>query len=140
MTAPTVQRATGASLLAIRRIRLWPARWALVCLVLGAATLASFAQLAEDDVTNDPLVRWDERFARRLHVRATPAGVDIFGVVTTAGDTVFLTALTASAAITSCRHGISRHGAALLGHLVILGTVCIELLPRASSVQAPTHR
>lgn len=74
-------------------------RLALACLALAIVTLTSFAQLAEDYVTNDPLVRWDERFARWLHLKATATGVDVFSVVTITGGTVFLAALTATAAL-----------------------------------------
>jgi len=67
------------------------------------ATLVSFAQLAEDYLTKDPLVAWDERFARWLHAVATPAGVDAFSVITLAGGSAFLFLLTGSTAFVLAR-------------------------------------
>lgn len=102
---PAWQEATKRARLAAHAVRALAARvpsygWsALVCLGLGFATLVSFAHLAEDYVTNDPLVGWDERIARWLHAEATATGVDVFSVISIAGGTAFLAVVTAAAAL-----------------------------------------
>jgi membrane-associated phospholipid phosphatase len=93
-------RLRAATALAQEARRRPPHLWAAVaCLALGCATLVSFAQLAEDYVTRDRLVAWDERFAGWLHHEATATGVDVFEVVTVVGGTAFLAALTGLAAL-----------------------------------------
>jgi membrane-associated phospholipid phosphatase len=55
-----------------------------VLLALASALLAAFAfsRVAEDYLTNDPLARWDVRFAHWLALERTPAGIDAFRVLT----------------------------------------------------------
>ena len=55
-----------------------------LALALSAAVFAAFAfaRIAEDYLTNDPLVRWDLSFARWLAGERSTAGVDFFRVIT----------------------------------------------------------
>ena len=56
-------------------------------LALAAAVLSAiaFARIAEDYLTNDPLVRWDVSFARWLSGERSTAGTDFFRVLTLIG-------------------------------------------------------
>ena len=69
---------------------------ALVAVMLAAA--AVFADLSEDYLTRDPIVRWDVEFSEWLHAHAVGALVDFFKVVTLAGNVAFLAAVVLAAA------------------------------------------
>ena len=60
---------------------------------LGAALL-TFAALAEDLVTGDPIVQWDQRFAAWLHAHPNEPTTDVPRVVTEFGRVAFVTATT----------------------------------------------
>ena len=62
---------------------------------VGAAT--AFGHLVEDYLTGDPIVRWDVDFARWLHEHSSHSLVDLFQVVTWAGNAVVLALVTAAA-------------------------------------------
>jgi undecaprenyl-diphosphatase len=65
-------------------------------LALTAAVLSAFAfaQIAEDYLTNDPLVRWDESFARWLAGERSTLATDFFRLVTFVGSPPVALALT----------------------------------------------
>jgi membrane-associated phospholipid phosphatase len=69
-----------------------------VLLAMGSALLAAvaFARVAEDYLTNDPLARWDVRFAHWLALERTPAGVDAFRALTFFGSPAVALVLTAA--------------------------------------------
>src|SRR6188768_2783884 len=56
-------------------------------LALTAASVSaiSFARVAEDYLTNDPLARWDVSFARWLSGERSSVGVDFFRVLSFLG-------------------------------------------------------
>ena len=83
----------GARLLAAA---LWSRRYeprarsvAVLALILVCA-LTAFAHVAEDYLTDDPIVSWDLGLARWLHVHSSPELVSIFKVVTLAGNALLL--------------------------------------------------
>lgn len=97
-----------------RMTRLAAALAALAALAIGAALAAAPgsdrtsanapgpADHERDDEEEQPSYRSsirDERFRRWLHAEATATGVDVFSIVTTAGGTVFLAALTTIGAL-----------------------------------------
>ena len=67
----------------------------VVLVLVGAA--AAFADIAEDYLTGDPIVRWDVEFAAWLHAHAVTPAIDVFRVVTLAGNIVVLAALSLGA-------------------------------------------
>jgi undecaprenyl-diphosphatase len=69
-------------------------RLAALTVLLALAT-GAFGHLVEDYLTGDPIVRWDVSFARWLHGHSTPWLVDLFEVVTWAGNAVVLALVTA---------------------------------------------
>jgi membrane-associated phospholipid phosphatase len=80
----------------------WRAAGALATL---SASLFAFAYMAEDYVTDDPLVRWDARFNRWLNNEAWEPLVRFFEAVTLAGNSLFLFALTGAAVALSLSRG-----------------------------------
>ncbi len=70
--------------------------------VLVAALLA-FANVAEDYLTGDPLVRWDVRLATWLHAHNSARLRDVFEVVTLAGNGVVLLVLVSVLAVVLMR-------------------------------------
>ena len=82
------------------RIRAWSLdtwrtprrRRAAVALALALASAASFARIAEDYLTNDPLVRWDVSFARWLAEHRGQPALDFFRITTAVGSPVFVLA------------------------------------------------
>jgi membrane-associated phospholipid phosphatase len=89
--------ARAAAEAAWRRRRDPQAQWlaALVVAFLGAA--AAFGHVVEDYLTGDPIVVWDVDFARWLHEHSSPSLVDVFQVVTWAGNAIVLALVTALA-------------------------------------------
>src|SRR5215204_5750525 len=61
-----------------------------VLLALASALLAAiaFSRVAEDYLTNDPLARWDVRFAEWLALERTAAGTDAFRILAFFGSPV----------------------------------------------------
>ena len=57
----------------------------LLALGWAIASATAFAHIAEDYLTNDPLARWDIRFAHWLAVHRTVAGTDALRVLTNLG-------------------------------------------------------
>lgn len=90
-------RAATAQLLARRRDPLFQLDLALF--VLFVAAIVAFADIAEDYVTRDPLVRWDVSFAAWLHAQATPWLISLAKIVTWGGNFVFLGSLTVIVAV-----------------------------------------
>jgi undecaprenyl-diphosphatase len=56
-----------------------------LALVFAALSATAFARIAEDYLTNDPLARWDIRFARWLASERSGVGIDFFRVLTFIG-------------------------------------------------------
>jgi membrane-associated phospholipid phosphatase len=67
-----------------------------VLIALASAVLAAiaFARVAEDFLTNDPLARWDVRFAQWLALERTVAGTDAFRILTFFGSPAVVLVLT----------------------------------------------
>lgn len=85
--------------------------------LLLLASVTAFARVAEDYVTGDPLVRWDVRFAIWLHERATAGLVDVFQVLTFAGNAVVLGVLVLALATLFARRGRPVDGLVLMAAL-----------------------
>jgi membrane-associated phospholipid phosphatase len=71
------------------------AQWLAVLAVAFVGATVSFGHVVEDYLTGDPIVRWDVELARWLHAHSSPALVDVFDVVTWAGNALVLALLTA---------------------------------------------
>jgi membrane-associated phospholipid phosphatase len=71
----------------------------LALVALFVAAVVAFADIAEDYLTRDPLVRWDVSFAAWLHEHSTPALVTLAKIVTWGGNFVFLGSLTVIVAV-----------------------------------------
>ncbi len=76
---------------------------AVVLVMFGAG--AAFADLSEDYLTRDPIVRWDVEFAGWLHAHAFGPLVDAFKVVTLAGNVAVLAVIALAAALFLLRRG-----------------------------------
>lgn len=76
-----------------------PYGWRSISLVVAlAASLLSLGHLAEDYVTNDPIVGTDHRLASWLHAHSSSETVAFFRIVTLAGNGVFLATVGLAAA------------------------------------------
>ncbi len=113
--------------------------------VLIASALA-FADITEDYLTNDPLVRWDVSFATWLHHEAWGPLVDFFKVVTYAGNGVVLGLFVAAVALIFWRNGRRADaafvGAAFAGAAVINGLLKLAFhrpRPELSFVHLETY-
>jgi undecaprenyl-diphosphatase len=97
-------------------------------LALGWALLAAltFARIAEDYLTNDPLARWDVEYARWLAGERTPTGIDVFRVVTFFGSPTVVFVVGAVVAVLLYRRGL-RRDAALIA-LVLVGAQLLNLI------------
>jgi membrane-associated phospholipid phosphatase len=91
--------------------------------LVGASLI--FAWMVEDYVTSDPLVQWDVRFARWLHLHSSQPLSAAFEVVTFAGSGIVLGLLTAGAVALLWRRG-ERRDAAVVG-AVFLGAEILNL-------------
>jgi membrane-associated phospholipid phosphatase len=69
----------------------WPVAGALAVL---AVCLWVFADLAEDTSSNEAIVDWDTRLNRWLHAQSTPLLTRAFRIVTVAGGTIAVSAVT----------------------------------------------
>jgi len=74
----------------------------LVALILEAL---AFGHITEDYLTGDPIVRWDVHFATWLHEHASSPLVDLFKVVTYAGNAVVLGVVILATAALLLRRG-----------------------------------
>ena len=103
-----------------------------LALALAAAVLAAitFARIAEDYLTNDPLARWDVSFARWLAGERTTAGIDAFRVITFFGSPAVVAAIGALVCIVLYRRG--RLVEAALLPLVIAGAELLNLVLKLS--------
>ena len=97
--------------------------WLAILAVAFVGAAAAFAHVVEDYLTGDPIVRWDVDFARWLHERSSHTLVDVFQVVTWAGNAIVLALVTAAALVLLLRRR-------LLGTAVLVVAVAagIELL------------
>lgn len=99
------------------------AQWLAALTVAFVAACAAFGHVVEDYLTGDPIVRWDVDFARWLHEHSSPILVDVFKVVTLAGNAIVLALLTLVAvALLARRRAFER------AVLVVVVAVGIELL------------
>ena len=99
------------------------AQWLAALTVAFVAACAAFGHVVEDYLTGDPIVRWDVDFARWLHEHSSPILVDIFKVVTLAGNAIVLALLTLVAVGL-----LARRRAFEQALLVVVVAVGIELL------------
>jgi membrane-associated phospholipid phosphatase len=97
--------------------------FSLLAVLLASAFV--FGNIVEDYLTNDPMVRWDVRFATWLHQHAWRPLVDFFDVVTYAGNGVVLGIVVGAVALLFWRHGRRADalflGAAFAGAALING-------------------
>ncbi|MBA2474456.1 MAG: phosphatase PAP2 family protein [Actinobacteria bacterium] len=110
---PAVVRRAPDALAALARDPLTRLRIALAAVLLAA--LGSFAHLAEDYLTRDPLVRWDVSFAGWLHVHSSPTLVSVFEVVTYGGNAFTLALVTVLAGAVLLRRGALNEAALVAG-------------------------
>ena len=73
------------------------AQWLAILAVAFGAAVAAFGHVVEDYLTGDPIVRWDVDLARWLHEHSSHALVEVFQVVTWAGNAIVLALVTAAA-------------------------------------------
>jgi membrane-associated phospholipid phosphatase len=85
--------------------------WLLVLLV---AALAAFAHLVEDYLTGDPIVRWDVEFARWLHEHSSGWLVDLFKIVTLAGNAAVVGVIVVAIGFVLVRRGRANDAALLV--------------------------
>jgi undecaprenyl-diphosphatase len=99
------------------------AQWlaALVFVFLGAS--AAFADVVEDYLTGDPIVRWDVEFARWLHEHSSPWLVDLFEVVTVAGSAVVLALVVAAVIVMLLRRRLAAEAVLLTAVSVGIGAL-----------------
>jgi len=99
---------------------------------LATAVLAAFAfaRIAEDYLTNDPLVRWDLSFARWLAGERSTAGVDFFRVVTFFGSPAVALTIAAVACVALYRR--RRLVDAILLPVVLAGAELLNLVLKLS--------
>ena len=120
-----------------------PQRWTLVgLLAVLAASLFAFGHIAEDYLTNDPLVDWDVRFALWLHDHSSGGLVSFFRVVTNAGNTIVLLVLAAAVVTLFARAGRTHAAATLilaLGGAAILNGLLKLLFHRSRPEVAFVH-
>jgi membrane-associated phospholipid phosphatase len=74
-------------------------------LVVLVAALAAFGHLVEDYLTGDPIVRWDVHFARWLHEHSSGPLVEVFKIVTLAGNAAVLGVIVVAIDIALVRRG-----------------------------------
>jgi membrane-associated phospholipid phosphatase len=85
-----------------------------VLVVAFVLAVATFANLVEDYLTGDPLVRWDLHFATWLHVHASHPLVRVFEVVTYAGNSLVLGVVVVAFALALVRRGKLNEAAVLI--------------------------
>jgi membrane-associated phospholipid phosphatase len=110
--APVLERPASTLRNVSQRLPFFQQRWneaygwrTAGALATLSASLFAFAYLAENYVTNDPLVRWDARFNRWLNDEAWEPLVRLFEAVTLTGSSLFLFALTGAAVALSLGRG-----------------------------------
>jgi membrane-associated phospholipid phosphatase len=91
----------------------------LAALAVLAAALWAFAELAEDYVTGDPIVRLDDRVATELHEHASEPLTTMVGVVTELGGGILLATLSLATFVLLARRGERAQAAFLV--LAFLG-------------------
>jgi undecaprenyl-diphosphatase len=101
-------------------------------LALAAAVLSAitFARIAEDYLTNDPLARWDVSFARWLSGERSGEGIDLFRGVTFLGSPAAALAIGTIACVVLYRRG--RLVEAALLPLVLGGAELLNLVLKLS--------
>ena len=107
-----------------------PQRRLVLALIVGALRALSFAHIAEDYLTNDPLARWDVTFARWLFGEREPELVDVFRVVTFVGSPATTLAVVAIASVVLYRR--RRLAEAALLPLVLVGAELLDLVLKLS--------
>jgi len=86
----------------------------------------TFARIAEDFLTNDPLARWDVEYARWLAGERTSAGIDAFRIVTFFGGPTVVFVIGAVVSILLYRRGLRRDAALI--PLVLVGAQLLNLV------------
>jgi membrane-associated phospholipid phosphatase len=102
---------------------------ALLLLVSSAA----FGHIVEDYLTGDPIVRWDVEFARWLHEHSSPRLVNVFEVVTLAGNVAVLAAITLAAMVFLLRRRA-------LDEAVLVGVVALGIETVNAALKLVFHR
>ena len=103
-----------------------PAQRRLI-VALASAFLAAlaFARIAEDYLTNDPLARWDVRFAHWLALKRSDLGTEFFRVITFLGSPAFALAVSAVVCVVLYRRRLLVQAALL--PLVLAGAEFLNL-------------
>ena len=103
-----------------------------LALALATAVFSAFAfaRIAEDYLTNDPLVRWDLSFARWLAGERTTAGIDFFRVITFFGSPAVALSIAAVACVALYRR--RRLVDAMLLPVVLAGAELLNLILKLS--------
>lgn len=83
-------------------------------LLVLLAALAAFAHLVEDYLTGDPIVRWDVEFARWLHEHSSGPLVQLFKIVTLAGNAAVLGLIVIAIAFVLVRRGLANEASLLV--------------------------
>ena len=103
-----------------------PAQRRLIAAVAAAFLAAlAFARVAEDYLTNDPLARWDVRFARWLALERSELGTDFFRIVTFLGSPPVAFAVSAVVCVALYRRRLLVEAALL--PLVLVGAELLDL-------------
>jgi len=104
---------------------------AVVLVMLGAAV--GFADVSEDYLTGDPIVRWDVEFAAWLHAHALGPVIDVFKVVTLAGNVAVLAAVALAAVAYLLRRGT-------VNELILVCAVAVGIEVLNVSLKLAFHR
>jgi membrane-associated phospholipid phosphatase len=102
----------------------------------------AFADLVEDYLTGDPIVRWDVHFATWLHVHASQPLVRVFEVVTYAGNAAVLGLVVLTAAVVLFRRNKINEAALLIvafGGAVVLNGLLKLVFHRSRPELAFVH-
>jgi undecaprenyl-diphosphatase len=124
-------RRTGTILDHIAAVWRAPERRRMTLALLAAmAGSLTFARIAEDYLTDDPLARWDVSFARWLSQHRDPSGLEFFRAITNLGSGAFVLVVVAIAFAALCRR---RHFVdATLLPLAVVGAVLVNLILKLS--------
>ncbi len=98
----------------------------LVAVVSACLAALAFARVAEDYVTNDPLARWDVRFARWLALERSDLGTEFFRFFTFLGSPAVALAISAVACVALYRRRLLVQAALL--PLVLAGAELLNLV------------
>ena len=109
------------------------AQWLAALVFVFLAASAAFADVVEDYLTGDPIVRWDVELARWLHGHSSSRVVDVFRVVTLAGNAAVLALVVAATLALLLRHR-------LIADAVLLAAVALGIEALNGALKLAFHR